>query len=333
MKRILPKNTVLIITPTNITYTIDNNEINKTYLLTKNKLRKNMSLIKFNEFYNLVRGKSSKNEELEKNYIPPTSFVYFNLFAQKAKIPSPEMVTNKYLEVFCEKINENEDKYKIKEKFIIDKQIEFTYNEIAAYICRRYNSYNRKIILMSGLYDINKNLDMDIEYEYNNEIYNNIDIKITIEKNLYFITTSKEDNFMKYNEKLINALKKQYDNIHIITINEVKDSEFETIENMQFYNDVFDKNIFNKIEMLYMQDSINNNLEDVEIPDESSSFIDEPIIIPDIEIDEDIESDIPTIVEEKKPEIKKEVTSNFMDTYLDYDKEPFFITGLKTEFF
>lgn len=279
MKRVLPKETILEIGPTSIIYSKGKNIINKSYLININKLKNNLKSIRYEEYFENI-GKDVINEDLENNYIPPMSFIYFKEFAQKAKIPSPQEILDTYLNVFCER---KDDNFIFKEKFIVSKQIEFKKEELATYICRRYNNLNRKLFFIASFSKIVfQNDDLEIKYEYNDEIYNKIDISIIYKNCLFLITLSENTYSIENNEKLINALEEKYEKVFIISTYTKDNNKFDKIDNLIYYNDDYINEIFENIKELYNnRNKTDNN---------------------DLDI---------------------------IDTYLDFDKEPYYIRGLE----
>lgn len=272
MKNVISDTTVLEITPTNIKYTTKDDEINKTFMLTKEKLKNNLLKLDFST--------CSKNpSKLQDKEIPPASFVYFMLFAQKSKIPHPKNITDKYIDLFC--VKKENGKYQFNEKFIIDKQIEFDYSDLFSYICKQYNAYTCKLMLLAGL---SKNhLDLDMWYEYKNEILYNIDISIIYKECIFLLTSSKNIGDVLKNKDHMRMLREKYKQVFVISIYSNFKDDYEKTNSVLYFKDEYDKKIFE---------------------------------IMDIKID--------TILldEEKLSEI------DVPETVLDFDKSPFFITGI-----
>lgn len=271
MKNIIPENSILEITPTNIKYTHKNEEINKTFLLSKDKIKNNLSKMDFSScnFFN-------KDDIFKDIKIAPVSFIFFKLFAQKTKIPHPQLITTTYLETFCDNIN---NKYRFKENFIIEKQIEFTYDDIFKHICNNYNGYITTLLILTGIYK--NNYDLEIIYEYKNYIIYNINLSVIYNNEIFLLTSLKNIHDIKNNKELINNLKKTYKNVHIISIFSNKKEFLEKTNNIIHFNDEYDKFLYNQI--------IN--------------------------------------MKNKKSDIE------YNETFLNYDKEPFFIKGINKNFF
>lgn len=284
MKRVLPMETILKIGPTTITYSKGKDITNKSYLININKLKNNLKAIKFENYFENI-GKDVLNEDLENSYIAPISFIYFKEFAQKTRIPSPEDILNVYLNIFC--VDNKDGTYKFKEKFIVSKQIIFTKNELATYICRRYNNLNRKLFFIATFCKlILQNDDLEIYYEYNNEIYNKIDISIIYKNCLFLITLNENTHNIENNKNLINNLEEKYEKVFIISAYTKDNNNFDKIDNMIYYNENYINEIFENIKELY----------------------------------------------NRKDEIKEE-NEDIIDTYLDFDKEPYYIRGLEDYLF
>lgn len=227
----------LEITPTNITYSKNGSTVYKTSLIDKDKLRKSMIHTDYQGFYNRLGGYRVP-DTINTGNIPPVSSIYYGIYAETSKIPSPKHVTDTYLHTFCYK-SEN-GLFRFKEGQAAPNHQGFTYAQAGIHICRKYDLCTKRLFLLAGL--AKNHLDCDIIYSYHNEVVNNVDIFISYGNWAFLIVLSE---LQTVNQGFINQLYKKYRDVSIISVNPKKIKK-ENINGVYCFTDASDEYIFKK---------------------------------------------------------------------------------------
>lgn len=140
--------------------------------------------IKFNNFYQGVGGNLNRNSALENAHLIPFNLVYYNLFLQEQKVPTPYKMTCEYILRFCTESKVKKHCYKLSEKYKLlgFSSPTFSVDELAARIGRAYNSFNREIELCFRLF---KEKGLNVKYSFKQDYYNGIDLCI-LKNNQYW---------------------------------------------------------------------------------------------------------------------------------------------------
>lgn len=185
----------------------------KNHNLTNSSLRTGLKKIEFRVFYEAVGGKDTRNEVLENRKIPPFSYMYYLLFAINLKIPTPKELVSGYLKVFCE--HTNSGNYTIKNKYRNDELFEFSFNEIAARICRAYNSFNRELELLTRFFEDD---EIHASYSFERDYFDGIDISVEYQNTHYGVVSFQRSKNAEAFRRLKESFRHDYSAFNILSI-------------------------------------------------------------------------------------------------------------------
>lgn len=199
------------ITPHSVMYMYNGEKIHKKFNINYYDFKKQLKKIPYNSFYERIGGKAAYNESVERMSMPSICRLFYKMFCESLKIPTPKELVNTYLSRYCNEYNKNS--YILKKQYNKQNQqvIVFSYSDIAGRILRSYCSFCREIMLLASLakYDCKLN----VYYSYYDDFVNGIDLVIECNGKRYGIATYvgtknsqkhrkyKQDNFYK-DEKL-----------------------------------------------------------------------------------------------------------------------------------
>ena len=175
------------ITPYGITYMRKGEKIHKDFDINYYDLRRQLKGMPYNQFYESIGGKDAYNETVERMSMPSICKLFYRMFCDSLKLPTPKGLVNEYISRYCDKIDENN--YILKEKYNKENQeaVVFSYNDIAGRILRGYCSFCREIMLLASFAKYHYKLN--VYYNYYDDFVNGIDLIIKYNKKKYGIAT------------------------------------------------------------------------------------------------------------------------------------------------
>lgn len=187
--------------------------ISKNHTLNPSALRCQFEQFDFNNFYNSVGGRTSRNLVLENRMIPPFSYVYYLFYALNLRVPSPSEFVCWYMSLFCEQVDHLT--YSLKDKYLNSEKFKFNYNEIAARLCRAYNSFNREIELLARLFEEE---DIYAHYSFERDYFDGIDLSIEYQQKYFGIASYQNSKNAEVFRCLKESLRHDYSNFNILSI-------------------------------------------------------------------------------------------------------------------
>lgn len=158
------KNVNITIKPDKIILKNKQGVFEKPLTLTLNDIRKQIEKIGFHKPYNSTTYHLYFSDTVEKTNLPYINFIYYLSFYENLRVPTLEEVSEKYLEMYCERIGNN--LYKVKAMFS-NNSITFTSKEITGRIFRAYNSFHRELELFFQLREFK---DLYVEYDFQKDL-------------------------------------------------------------------------------------------------------------------------------------------------------------------
>ena len=173
------------ITPFGVTYMKKGEKVHKPFDVNYYDLRRQLKEIRYDDFYESIGGKNAYSEKVERMEIPSICKLFYRMFCDSLRIPTPKGLVNEYVSRYCDEVDNKE--YQLKDKYKKIEGLTFTYNDIAGRILRGYCSFCRELMLLASFAKYCYKLN--VYYSYYDDYVNGIDLIVKYNKKKYGIAT------------------------------------------------------------------------------------------------------------------------------------------------
>ena len=96
------------ITPFGVTYMKKGEKVHKPFDVNYYDLRRQLKEIRYDDFYESIGGKNAYSEKVERMEMPSICKLFYRMFCDSLRIPTPKGLVNEYVSRYCDKIDDKE---------------------------------------------------------------------------------------------------------------------------------------------------------------------------------------------------------------------------------